>query len=143
MARWDYPHGTNGTCVPGCKMFGLCHCNCGGVTNRATQARPSDNEYVGDPRVFLPHHFYPSQWRERRMATCHPDRPSHAHGWCKECYWSKYKRANRRRDRRAVNDWERARFTAYMSLVRSGLDARSALIQLEREVPSELEAADV
>jgi len=40
-----------------------------------------------------------------------------------------------------VNDWERNRFTAYMSLVRSGVDARSALIQLEREVPSEFGVA--
>jgi len=141
MAEWRYKHGTAGTCIPACPMFGLCHCKCGGRTNLATQARPSDGEYPGDPRVFLPHHYKPSQWRPPRMAECHPGEPNHASGLCRACYWSKTKRAHRARDRRAVNDWERNRFTAYMSLVRFGMDARSALIQLEREVPSEFEVA--
>lgn len=133
MMRWTYKHPTHGTCITTCHMYGVCHCGCGGPTKLATWQRGAN--MLGKPTVFIAHHFRPSQWRERRMATCHPDRPSHAQGLCKHCYWTKHKRAGRAR--KAVNDWERARFARFLVLTRSGLGRDEAMAQLERDVPSE------
>lgn len=135
--KWIYRHAKHGTCVPGCPLYGMCHCQCGGKTTMAIVKNRRDYIVEQGPYVFLNHHHKPSQWRDRRMATCHIDRPAHAQGLCKSCYWSKHKRANNRKHRVAVNDWERARFTRFLVLTRGGFGRDEAMRQLERDVPSE------
>lgn len=118
-------------------MYGKCHCGCGGNTALATKLNHRDRANAGQPRVFIMRHWKHGQWTERPMAVCHPDRPNHGRNLCRQCYWQRFKRANKARDRAIVTDWERARYTRFLELT-IDMEVPIALRQLERDVPSEM-----
>lgn len=49
-------HPMRGTCVPGCEMYGACHCGCGGRPGVASCSRRRESAVGGRPRLFLAGH---------------------------------------------------------------------------------------
>lgn len=58
-----WPHPGRGTCVPGCPLWGLCHCGCGVPTSLAGQSRlDGRGEAIrGRPLVWV--HGHAARWR--------------------------------------------------------------------------------
>lgn len=67
---WDYDHAPRGTCVKGCRDYGVCHCGCGGVPSKSIQKHnvgqnaPAEK---GEPRIFVrghnPYRGSPGCWQ--------------------------------------------------------------------------------
>lgn len=45
-------HESRGTCRRPCRLYGRCHCGCGGFTRRSPQMRRSTGQVRGEPYVF-------------------------------------------------------------------------------------------
>ena len=54
MARFNHP--PRGTCIPGCPLYGVCHCGCGGATSLAMAQDPRFGVIRGLSRVFCRGH---------------------------------------------------------------------------------------
>ena len=50
-------HPLRGTCVPGCEMYGVCHCGCGKQTQRSRYSHTQTSRVRGQPSVFVVGHF--------------------------------------------------------------------------------------
>jgi hypothetical protein len=55
-AWWGYSHPALGTCTPGCRSYGRCHCGCGEFPSRATTTFQRRWRVKGEPYVFRAGH---------------------------------------------------------------------------------------
>ena len=57
-----FAHPLRGTCVPGCRLYGLCHCGCGRRTTLVAAAHKRKAAELGLPRVFVNNHHAPPKY---------------------------------------------------------------------------------
>lgn len=55
-SRWAFTHPPAGTCTPGCRLYGRCHCGCGEHPTRATTTFGRGNRVRDRPYVFRSGH---------------------------------------------------------------------------------------
>lgn len=58
-----WPHPGRGTCVPGCPLWGRCHCGCGSTTSLAAQSRLNGRGEAVRGRPLIWVHGHATRWR--------------------------------------------------------------------------------
>lgn len=53
---WAFLHPTRGTCVPGCSLYGTCHCGCGARPKISRVTSDSTFRAAGRPFIFVAGH---------------------------------------------------------------------------------------
>ncbi len=68
---WPFVHAPRGTCIPGCELYGSCHCGCGDAAKLVTLTYERGLRVRGRPSVFRAGHHarvFPRQaghWSKR------------------------------------------------------------------------------
>lgn len=146
MSEWKYKHPTHGTCEPGCRAYGWCHCGCGAHTRTNPKGYASKNRVANRPMVFVNGHagvLVSSHQRTSRIPDCHPERKHDARGMCSSCYkqWRKnggeavrIKRISSKR-----LNWEALRYKRCLELLfEYGYSNIQAVFKvLDKELPEE------